>query len=49
MLADIQRWRIIERGGEPRATELREYVPMILMADSESAGLYAVNIRMKFI
>ena len=38
MLAVNRGWRIIERGGELRATELRKSVRRVLMADSESGG-----------
>ena len=34
ILVDNRGWRIIERGGESRAVELRKSVPMVLMADN---------------
>ena len=37
-LVDNRGWRIIERGGESRATELRKSVPMVLMADNQNGG-----------
>ena len=36
ILVDNREWRIIERGGESRGSELRKSVQMFLMSDSES-------------
>ena len=40
----IKRWPIIERGGEFRADELRKFVPLFSMADSESGGYRMLRI-----
>ena len=39
---DNRGWWIIERGGKSRATEWRESVLMVLMADSESGGKFPI-------
>ena len=42
MLVDNRRWRINERGCELRATGLRKFVPMILMADSRQLTAWEI-------